>query len=379
MIRALFTKERHEQSKARLAGKLSELLDRPCVLLTPSGRAGLYFLLKCIDKPRVIVPAYTCKAVVEAARMAHKQIVFAENEEAGFNSPYVEYEKLVAPNCIVIATHQFGIPCDIERICALAESRGAMVIEDAAASLGSRVRGRLTGTFGVAAFFSFDSTKLINVPMKGGAVVTSDADLFERLQTCYQAETKPMPVGVKLKSVLKAGVLLLLESRFLYRLFHLGYFQLRGRFTDDGPELNCEKNEFYLYDLAEWQAEIALSQVQNITSIVSQRRSLYADFHQKLHGCRSFRLPPADKVGEWACIRFPLLVSQHKLQFYRKAVRRGVDFAFSFTFLGCPSEFTTARRVADQVVDIPFYLKLSRAEIARIVEVLREIDAETST
>jgi dTDP-4-amino-4,6-dideoxygalactose transaminase len=378
LIRALFTKERNGRWKARLAAKLSELVDRSCVLLTPSGRASLYFLLKCIDKPRVIVPAYTCKAVVEAARLARKEIVFAENEECGFNSLYEEYEKLVAPDCAVIATHQFGIPCDIERICALAESRGAMVIEDAAASLGSRVHGRLTGTFGAAAIFSFDSTKLINVPMKGGAIVTSDPVLYQRLQACYQSEIKPMPVGIKLKSELKAGVLLLLEFHWLYALFHLAYFRLRGRFTDDGPDLNCEKNEFYHYDLAEWQARIALRQIMNLEAIVKQRQSLYAEYYQCLSSCKSFRLPPADKDREWACIRFPILVKGNKSDFYRRAIRHGLDFAFSFTFLGCPENYRTARDLAGRVLNVPFYLKLSRTESDEVIAILRKLDSETN-
>jgi dTDP-4-amino-4,6-dideoxygalactose transaminase len=374
LLKALFVSERSGACRAALTAKLRGLLGLEHVLLMPSGRAGLYFLLKSVDRPRVIVPAYTCKAVVEAAQMAGKEVIFAENDDRQFNSPLQEYEKLVRGDCIVIATHQFGIPCEIEKICALAQSRGSLVIEDAAASLGSSVGGRLTGTFGTAAFFSFDSTKLINVPMKGGAIATKDFELFQRVQTCYQAETGPMPATMKLKCLSKAAILLLLECHFLYRLFHLLYFQARGRFTDDGPGLNLIKDQFYLYVLAEWQAAIALHQMDHLADIVRQRQLLYTEYRRRLVSCKSFLLPPEDEHGEWACIRFPIRVSGDKLDFYRRAANRGLDFAFSFTFLGCPPEFSKAHSLAAEVLDLPFYPKVTRKEMDTVVTILTEMD-----
>ena len=379
LLEAVFVGERSKERRQRLASRLGELLGTPHVLLMPSGRAGLYFLLKSIARPRVIVPAYTCKAVVEAARMAGKEVLFFENEGPGFNGSPARDEGLINEQSVVIATHQFGIPCDIEGICALAKARNGLVIEDAAASLGTRVAGRLAGTFGAAAFFSFDSTKLVNVPMKGGAVVTGDRDLFERVLRCYEAETGPMPLPIKIKCLAKAAILVLLEHHLLYRLFHLLYFQARARFTDDSPALKLEKDEFYRYGLAEWQAGIALKQFAALHEIVAQRRSLYAQYRERLSTCNSFGLPPEDENREWACIRFPIRVSGDKMSFYRQAVRRGLDFAFSFTFLGCPEHFTQARALASHVLDLPFYTKLSPGEVDRVVTVLRELDSQANS
>jgi dTDP-4-amino-4,6-dideoxygalactose transaminase len=58
------------------------------LLLTPSGRAGIYFLLRSTPRRRVVLPAYTCKAVVEAARMAGKEISFLDSESFGFNGRF---------------------------------------------------------------------------------------------------------------------------------------------------------------------------------------------------------------------------------------------------------------------------------------------------
>ncbi len=55
--------------------------------------------------------------------------------------------------------------------------------------MGTRIQGRLAGNFGDAAFFSFDSTKLINVPLKAGFVTVQSAEWFAELQAIFVRET----------------------------------------------------------------------------------------------------------------------------------------------------------------------------------------------
>ena len=110
LLHALFVSESAARHRDTLKARLRELFGFEHVLLTPSGRAALYFLLRALPQTRVIVPAYTCKAVVEAARLAEKDVVHVEIEPEGFNMDVRQLEPLLDNNCIVIATHQFGIP-----------------------------------------------------------------------------------------------------------------------------------------------------------------------------------------------------------------------------------------------------------------------------
>jgi dTDP-4-amino-4,6-dideoxygalactose transaminase len=299
-----------------------------------------------------------------------------EVEDDGFNMSVSEMEKLLDDRSAVVATHQFGIPCEIERIVEIARKKGALVIEDAAASMGSRVNGRLVGTFGDAAFYSFDSTKLITVPMKGGAVTARDSGLFERIRNVYSDEIRPMPPAHKMMLLAQAAVLNIIEQHSLYGLFHRLMFSSRGRFTTDGPGLNQELNEFYRYDLSNWQAYIASRQVCRIEEIIEARRRRYSRLLDGLDGCRAFEPPPRDKASEWACIRFPIRVRGDKIAYYNKAIRHGIDFAFSFTFIACPDSFSNAKRLADSVLDLPFYLKMSDDDLQRVVRVLKMLDEE---
>lgn len=378
LIRATGVSDRSTVARRALSGVLTELFDGN-VLLSASGRGALYILLMCLPQRRVLIPAYTCKAVVEAARLAGKQIEFGESEKDGFNMDAATLRERLDADTILLVTHQFGIPSEVQAMVQQARQVGAFVIEDAAAALGTRIDGRLTGTFGDAAFFSFDSTKLVNTPLKGGFLLTRDSALQARCEAFIDSQTVDMPTHRKAKYLLMGVILVLLEQPTLYRLFHNLKFHWRGRYTDDSASFVPILGPFHRDRLAEWQASILLPQVRAIEQLVATRRRLYAAYRHQLHGALGFSLPPQDRAGEWAPIRFPILVKGDKLAFYREATRKGVDFAFSFTFLASPAQFACAHRTAAGVLDLPFYDRLSDAELEKVVQVLRELDTTYSS
>jgi perosamine synthetase len=87
--------------------------------------------------------------------------------------------------------HLFGHPVDMDRLMAIARRHKLVVIEDCAESHGATVRGRMTGSFGDMACFSFYANKIITTG-EGGMVVTNDDTLVERLRLLRNlAFTKP--------------------------------------------------------------------------------------------------------------------------------------------------------------------------------------------
>ena len=55
-------------------------------------------------------------------------------------------------------------------------------------------------------------------------------------------------------------------------------------------------------------------------------------------------------------------------------MERGVNFAFSFTFIQCPDSCVNAQELASRVLDLPDYAKLSDAEQAEVIETLHELE-----
>jgi dTDP-4-amino-4,6-dideoxygalactose transaminase len=379
LLKAFFIQESSGQFQQRLHHQLIKLLGTPNILLTASGRGALYILLKCLPQCRVLIPAYTCKAVAEAAHLAGKEVLYGETELNGFNMSTDSLKDILNADTILIATHQFGIPCDIHAMIQYAREVGAFVIEDAAASLGSRINGQLTGTFGDAAFFSFDSTKLVNVPIKGGVLRVKDSELFTHCVTFQNKNNSIMPLSRKIHYLLLGAVLITIEHPTLYRIFHNLKFHWRGRYTDDNDVFSPRFNPFYLDRLSEWQAAILIPQVNQLDQIIADRQRLYNEYIQKLQGIESFTLPPTDSNNEWAPIRFPIIINDDKLNFYRKGTRLGIDFAFSFTFIASPVSFIRSHKLASSILDIPFYKHLADTELNQVVAVLYKLNAENKS
>jgi dTDP-4-amino-4,6-dideoxygalactose transaminase len=86
----------------------------------------------------------------------------------------------------IIPVHLYGQPADMDSIVAIARRVGAAIVEDCAQAHGAAYHGRLVGTIGDAAAFSFYPTKNLGALGDGGAVVTSDGSLAERCRLIKQ-------------------------------------------------------------------------------------------------------------------------------------------------------------------------------------------------
>lgn len=101
-------------------------------------------------------------------------------------------EGLITPKTrAIIPVHLFGHPVDMDRLMDIARRHNLSVIEDCAESHGATCRGRITGSFGDLACFSFYANKIITTG-EGGMVVTNNDSLAERLRLLRNlAFTKP--------------------------------------------------------------------------------------------------------------------------------------------------------------------------------------------
>ncbi len=80
----------------------------------------------------------------------------------------------------LLVVHLYGHPADMDPLLALARQHGLLVLEDCAQAHGARYKGRLVGTLGHAAAFSFYPTKNLGALGDAGLVLTSDAAIAER-------------------------------------------------------------------------------------------------------------------------------------------------------------------------------------------------------
>jgi len=131
----------------------------------------------------VIVPAHTFVATWMAVSVVGATPVGADCEEASCNVSPEAVEAAITPRTkAIIAVHLYGRPADMPRLRDIADRHHLLLVEDAAQAHGATLGGRFAGTLGDAAAFSFYPTKNLGALGDGGAVVTSDTALAERVR-----------------------------------------------------------------------------------------------------------------------------------------------------------------------------------------------------
>lgn len=362
---SLFISERNEKFRSECGSILSSFFDGEKVLLVPSARDGIYELLVRLPQKKVVLPAYTCIAVNEAVLLADKKIIYSRTEEDTFNSSYLE---CIESDCIVLATHQYGLPCDIEAIVAKCKEVGAVLIEDCATSIGTKVKGKQTGTFGDYAVISFNASKLINVPPFGGVLIGKNTEMLKLIEK--EADWRKPDLKFKIRGLIRGAAFVATKNPIFYRLFHYLTIQSRGKYQKTEHERPSDKKtDLYSYQFSEWQAVILLRQLKRIEQIFAKRKELYEQYDNLIDNS-AVKKPIVNKDA--VCCRYAILV-ENRNEFYRECVKRGVDMDFSHCSLGCPDSFKDEHGIADRILNLPFYYDLSEKEINKVVNVVNSI------
>jgi len=155
-------------------------------LAVANGTAALHVALLglgCGPGDEVVLPSLNFVAAANVVHHTGALPVFCDVVgEEDLNLDVHDLERVLTPTTkVIVALHYGGYPCDMQSLLELAGERGIAVIEDAAHAPGSRLDGRLCGTFGEAGCFSFFPNK--NMPVgEGGMLVTNDDALAERFR-----------------------------------------------------------------------------------------------------------------------------------------------------------------------------------------------------
>ena len=139
----------------------------------------------------VIVTPLTAVPTVCAIERAGARPVFADIDEDTCTLDANAFRAALTPRTrAVVPVHLYGRPADMVGILSVARSAGLLVVEDCAQAHGASLGGRLVGTFGHLAAFSFYPTKNLGAFGDAGAVLTSDAALAERLRRLRRTTDK---------------------------------------------------------------------------------------------------------------------------------------------------------------------------------------------
>lgn len=146
-----------------------------------SGTASLHLAVKLAGvKPgdNVFCTDMTFAATVNPVLYEKANPIFIDTEYDTWNMDPAALRKafeLYPDTKVIVVANLYGTPAKFDEICAIAEEHGAILIEDAAESLGATYKGSQTGTFGTYNAISFNGNKIIT-GSSGGMLLTDDGE-----------------------------------------------------------------------------------------------------------------------------------------------------------------------------------------------------------
>jgi len=179
------------EAVGKLAAGLAAYTGSKYVVPCANGTDALRIALTALDlQPgdEVIVPAFTYAAAAEAVALLRLIPVAVDVHFRTFNIDVNRIEEAISPKTkAIIPVHLFGQTADMEPLMRIARRHGLFVIEDNAQSIGSVYTfsdgtQKQAGTIGDIGILSFFPTKNLGCYGDGGALMTDDKDLAEKLR-----------------------------------------------------------------------------------------------------------------------------------------------------------------------------------------------------
>lgn len=151
-----------------------------------SGTDALHLALRALnigEGDEVITAANTFVATVLAISYVGAKPVLVDIDPETYNIDLDKInEKITSRTKAIIPVHLYGRPVDMKRLIKIASNFNLKIIEDACQAHGATLNERKIGSYGIAGCFSFYPGKNLGAYGDGGAIITSDGKIYEKLK-----------------------------------------------------------------------------------------------------------------------------------------------------------------------------------------------------
>ncbi len=275
---------------------------------------------------------------------------------------------------LVVFVHLYGFPGRIDKIKKICEKHGALLIEDAAESLGARYKGKPTGSFGDYGVYSFNGNKIIT-GSSGGMLLTDDPRSAARARKWSTQSREAAPwsqheelgYNYRMSNVI-AGIAL---GQWKHLEEHIAekkriYDRYADWFEPFGVELNP-------YDADEsepnyWMSCMRLSE----NSLCAMTRSDLSYTYENAHG-KTCPMEVLEALEAFGAQGRPVWKPMHLQPMFRRHEFVSMDGARRSFEGGCGGMFARADEsgsLFEQGVCLPSDIKMTKEEQERIVEIV---------
>ncbi|HEX8645988.1 MAG TPA: DegT/DnrJ/EryC1/StrS family aminotransferase [Thermoleophilaceae bacterium] len=329
----------------REIAKLIEASDRR-VAAVSTGHAALHLgLLLAGAGPgtEVITPSFNNVADFQAILATGAEPVLCDVRDDTLCIDVERAAELVGPATVAIIPTDYACAlCDHDALAQLAEREGLRVLHDAAHSLGSRHRGRPTGSFSDMTMFSFDPVKTVT-SIDGGALVVRTEGELERLH-----EMRLIGMGQRASEM----------------------YGNRRAWTYDVTGLG------FRYHMANLHAAVGIAQIRKLPRIARARRDACRAYNEGLAGLEEVRTPATDFEDVIPFLYFVRVPASRRDDLREHLAARGVDtgihwqpgHAFSLLRDCRRGDMTVTDRAASEILTLPLHSDPAPGTVERVVD-----------
>ncbi|MFA5099930.1 MAG: aminotransferase class I/II-fold pyridoxal phosphate-dependent enzyme [Candidatus Omnitrophota bacterium] len=258
----------------------AEFINVKYAMFVPSDTVGIRFLLSGMGlnaSDEIIMPAYASGFV---SRLSRQNSIIAKHVDVDADSFNIDPDRIEAAitshSKAVVASHMFGLPCDIEKVLHIAHKNGLKVIEDCTHSVGASSGNRQTGSFGDVAYFSLSTDGLLNT-LGGGVIVTSDGEMARAMQAMITDDIRRSPKFPSSLRFLRKAICVLVERLFIERVMSGLNVPVPDRI-----ERECAR-------FTNLQALIGMKQLSMLNKLNARRRAAAQWYDSRLNDYAAFQ------------------------------------------------------------------------------------------
>ncbi|MDL1957558.1 MAG: DegT/DnrJ/EryC1/StrS family aminotransferase [Candidatus Desulfofervidus auxilii] len=316
---------------------------RHCIAVNSGTSALIVSLLSIGLKPgdEVILPVNTFIATAEAISLLGGKPVFVDIDERTYNiNPNKIEEKITSHTRAIIPVHLYGQCADMDPILEIAKKYKLWVIEDACQAHGAEYKSKKAGTIGHIGCFSFYPSKNLGAWGEGGAIVTNNHKLAEKM----------------------------------YKIRNHGSTK---KYQHDIIGGNFRMEEF--------QAAVLLVKLKDLDTNNEKRRKIAFTYTNLLKNIKGiippFEAPYIKHVYHLYVVRI-ISKNRNLIETYlkNKNIETLIHYPLpihlqpAYSFLRCNKKnFPVAEKIAKEILSLPIYPELKEEKIKYVIEALNNI------
>lgn len=320
-----------------LETRLKHYLNMPHLLYCNNGTVVLQMALKALAiSKEVITTPFSYVATTNTIIWENCQPVFVDIDPKTFCINPDLIESAITENTeAILATHVFGIPCDVEKIETIAKKHNLKVIYDGAHAFGSVLNEKAVLQYGDISTCSFHATKLFHT-VEGGSISANNDEALQRVL-------------------------------YLFRQF--------GHEYDDyfSVGVNAKSSEFH--------AAMGLAIFPYIDQLIAARKRIVEQYCSCLSGSRLRLMDVSSFKFQWNYAYFPVLFEnetsllQAKAELNKNAINARRYFYPSLNTLPFVqgSVCQVSEDISKRILCLPLYPELGKEEVCKISKIVSSV------